>query len=92
MQSQFAPWTWYQTVPGCTQTWREGVAPGKLLGWEEGMINGKDASTIARGHIVLVDLPGFGSYPKTAQSWRVIGCSTSPGDGANSGCWLSACS
>ena len=32
--------------------------PPKLLGWEEGMINDKDASSVAQRHIVPVGLFG----------------------------------
>ena len=32
--------------------------PPKLLGWEEDIINGMDASCVSRGHIVPVDLFG----------------------------------
>ena len=44
----------------------------KLLGWEEGMINGKDASSVAQRHIVPVGLFGGPWIPDDSQSWRVI--------------------
>ena len=46
--------------------------PPKLLGWEEGMINGKDASSVAQRHIVPVGLFGGRGIPDDSQSWRVI--------------------